>query len=873
MAFNPTLETNVQPISPVQRSSPMQGIASLFDTFMGGPAPQAPSQTDVKAQDSQSYFSEMDMANQLRAQGRTAEADQRAASAWRGLASKYGPEAIPGAAELYGNYSGMDPLQSLTGKTNLNDSLRSNPEFAKQLALVEMSNPELDEGAKDAEALRYTANVVANEAKLSGIKQGEAVSWVEAKPVYDEGVRLAREDLQRMVTNFSKDNIITPEESQEIRSYWGELLTSKFQAPPGVPIEEWDKYKKTYIDPLQEVINVGVGINDFLGKDMSEDMPRALNQIVNVLIADGKLPPALRINLAPDATGDMMSALKTALEMYQADNGSGAWADKISSVMKMDYDQLLHFAQNFETADASWVDSIDASPILESDGPGKEGTLLQDKARALSENPGAAAEGIISLVEHAAALDGNTVFAGGFMKSMFDEVFFNKVAELNTINPTAGAAIIERVDLMLDTRLAAAKSNIESIATQNGFKLTSNGMGKYNLELTPSLLSPEAKMELDTYFGGSVAAASAAQGRRTTVTSPTGYAFSGIPISLTPSLEQNFKELAKMNDELDAYASVLNMRNRVFGEVETAMPEETSVAPTGMEFKLPEEVAKDTAFVAALQSVAQNNGVSSDDLARIIAFESANTWSPSVKNPGSSATGLIQFMGATAKSLGTTTAELAAMTRDQQMVYVDKYLQQYKGKIKNLGDLYMAVHWPAGIGKDEAYVMYREGSAEYAGNKNLDTNGDGTVTRGEAIQRVITATPGNGAMLYMPSNAGVSAAVGPNQSFNQPSSGPDPVSVMTTAPAMPSAPAPLGKGAVTVEPGQTTDGGSLISGLKGKPTAQTNKEIQDYLNSLVGQEGGIKNYDTEEALSAAISSGEVSKGDVVAVGGEVRIVK
>ena len=41
---------------------------------------------------------------------------------------------------------------------------------------------------------------------------------------------------------------------------------------------------------------------------------------------------------------------------------------------------------------------------------------------------------------------------------------------------------------------------------------------------------------------------------------------------------------------------------------------------------------------------------------------------------GSGATGLIQFMPNTAEGLGTSTGELAGMSRARQMHYVEKYL-------------------------------------------------------------------------------------------------------------------------------------------------------------------------------------------------------
>jgi hypothetical protein len=161
-------------------------------------------------------------------------------------------------------------------------------------------------------------------------------------------------------------------------------------------------------------------------------------------------------------------------------------------------------------------------------------------------------------------------------------------------------------------------------------------------------------------------------------------------------------------------------------------------------FRLPDEVAQDTDFLNATARVVSNlqsagAQISQDDLFRIIEFETNGSWSPSVRPVRadgtriSSATGLIQFLESTAQGLGTSTEALAQMTRAEQMAYVQRYLEPYAGRIRNFGDLYMAIHWPAGVGQSDDYVMYREGSREYTANRGLDANGDGTVTRGETM--------------------------------------------------------------------------------------------------------------------------------------------
>lgn len=137
--------------------------------------------------------------------------------------------------------------------------------------------------------------------------------------------------------------------------------------------------------------------------------------------------------------------------------------------------------------------------------------------------------------------------------------------------------------------------------------------------------------------------------------------------------------------------------------------------------------------------LADDLGLPVDDLMICMAWESAQTFSASVKNAaGSGAVGLIQFMPQTAAVLGTTTTKLAAMTPENQLNYVWKYFAPFKGRLKNLGDIYMAILWPAAIGKPDSYVLFdqRTGPTAYSQNKGLDFNRDGKITRGEAYAKV-----------------------------------------------------------------------------------------------------------------------------------------
>ena len=92
-------------------------------------------------------------------------------------------------------------------------------------------------------------------------------------------------------------------------------------------------------------------------------------------------------------------------------------------------------------------------------------------------------------------------------------------------------------------------------------------------------------------------------------------------------------------------------------------------------------------------------GADPSHLMAAMAFETGETFSASVRNRASGATGLIQFMPSTARSLGTTTDKLAAMTAEDQLDYVRKYFAPYRNKMTTLSDVYMAILWPAAVAK------------------------------------------------------------------------------------------------------------------------------------------------------------------------------
>jgi hypothetical protein len=134
------------------------------------------------------------------------------------------------------------------------------------------------------------------------------------------------------------------------------------------------------------------------------------------------------------------------------------------------------------------------------------------------------------------------------------------------------------------------------------------------------------------------------------------------------------------------------------------------------------------AELKALVDAANWIGINPDWLASAISFESG--FSPSIVNAaGSGATGLIQFMPSTAVGLGTTTDALKKMSFIDQLEYVKKYFAPYQGKLSSLEDTYLAIFYPAFIGKSLDSVLGSTGSAIYNQNAGFDKTHKGYVTK------------------------------------------------------------------------------------------------------------------------------------------------
>jgi hypothetical protein len=139
-------------------------------------------------------------------------------------------------------------------------------------------------------------------------------------------------------------------------------------------------------------------------------------------------------------------------------------------------------------------------------------------------------------------------------------------------------------------------------------------------------------------------------------------------------------------------------------------------------------------FLREVEGVAQRVGAQPEHLMAAMSFETGGSFASDVKNPRSSATGLIQFMDSTAKGLGTSTSALAAMTPTEQLQYVEKYFEPYRGRLNDLESVYTTIL--AGSPHDANDVLFSQGEKSFGPNRELDVNGDGRITAAEATAHV-----------------------------------------------------------------------------------------------------------------------------------------
>jgi len=148
-------------------------------------------------------------------------------------------------------------------------------------------------------------------------------------------------------------------------------------------------------------------------------------------------------------------------------------------------------------------------------------------------------------------------------------------------------------------------------------------------------------------------------------------------------------------------------------------------------------------FVEEVILVSQRLRLNPNWLMAVMELETAGTFNPAITNK-LGYTGLIQFGAAAAKDIGTTTLHLRGLKAVDQLVYVEKYLSRYKGKMNSLEDTYLAVFFPAAIGKAQGWILHTSRlSPERIASWNplFDVNKDNNIQVWEIKQKLVQRIP------------------------------------------------------------------------------------------------------------------------------------
>jgi len=909
--FDPKTDTGIAYEQPVAQTSPVESFSKAFSNAAG-----ALSDAYVRNQKEQGsgggkkednlqmigFQRGIQRAEALRRDGRQQEADRLEKSVIsNALADGFNVSSQEGEA-AYRAVTGRDPsFMGMSEQERLTTEIMQTDAY--QAAFIgSYANADMAE-ASDEERMKYALGQVARKENNQIILQNEQIGWTQGKrdAFTSDITDFQTEHLGSLFLLAEQGAMISTEDLDTAEAGWQQVKNDMVSArPEGVTDDQWSD-----VDSMIKQVDNSFELLRKIGGTENMGAKMAQNLVAGVMSADvddfSKLAAISLIN-NPDKLDeygvtvptdikellesgevrgfDMNSfGLRTEAELNPDgvdDNGEPRLFPKEVEEQVGSYDPMKALNQSktisrmTKTADGA---SIEAQPQYRND-------FIRLTTKAFAGINKIGEDG-----EFTSARSVNEVFDGSVVAGI------DRVAK---VEPTKALTLFRQGEKALNTQLNVARGALLNSSRDSALSWDDeNKKLVINRDfLARTGMDPSVMMDFDRaaeqFYDGDMVRMIEDQGSRMQATED--QTFRQVRGLLRGALFQGAKSEIKILNEQVGTIKALEGKLSVFSSRADALVDQngTPSQMQGDEGLLATEavgstqvrgfelVADDTEFLGEVNRVSSNLGIQPVDLLKAISFETVGTFKPDIKNPGSSATGLIQFIEKTAKGLGTSTAELRNMSRTQQMEYVEKYLEPFKGRLNNLGDIYMAIHWPAGVGKDSSYVMYERGTEEYDRNSNLDMNGDGTITRGEAVARVVNSNKGGAAALGIPD---VQTSELPDVPL--PSEGP---SVMSQAPA---APDPAQSNANDSMTGLDVDSIDARDPAPGRPEdepeeqreksralneQQTEKALK-VLKRLGVDPDQVPTFNSVEDVQRAIDNGVLQEGDLYEVNGEIEVVE
>lgn len=779
--FDPKVDANITPTQQVSAGpsglqvlgSVLGGAIDAYGAGMKVAASSAPTSAERRsaAEDAQlvGLSDSLLKVEALRRDGRTAEAD-RAEQVVLANAARDGVDLSSGQTKaLFRATTGRDPAHmGMSQEEIVSENIRKTPEFQNAYIGTFSSGTDMSPEERGNAAMAQIARQQGHNLMI----QNDKIAWHEGRSeAFTGAIGAFRATNLGSLTLAAQEGKIIPIGTidQQQATWEAQKAQLVSMRPTGLEDKDW-KAVKDQIDGVDATfsflrsISTGEAIDGRIAQAASAaisqmDISDVKKQMLTKVVKD---PQSLREWQVIDSAE--MKDLLEAAAVTPFDKGSFGLIS----------DPNVDTGSNADGSPKLFPDSImkdisgkDPAELLKQASGVVKGLTIGGTANIMKDADNR--DGVVSTLSKAFAAmttiskDNKEFVSGTKVNEVFDGTVIAAIDEVAKVAPSQARTLLRQGEEALNQQDAVASAALQNLISQSAGFGYENGKVVMNAEAMENLgwdqgIQDKFTAAADQYYGGDLAALFSDQGRKIDpynleTKQARDLARGGMVAGLLGGIED-------LNRMASTVTTIRNKRNefRTRADALTPQPEPVSQDTAAMiagqtmgtveatNIRGFETIAEDTPFLNEVAKVGNRLGVNPTELLAVMSFETVGTFMPSIKNPNGSATGLIQFIESTAKGLGTSTKELSEMSRVEQMAYVEQYLKPYKGRMKNIGDLYMAVHWPAGVGKGDDYVMYKEGTKEYDGNKNLDMNGDGTVTRGETLTRLNSVFKGGPAI-------------------------------------------------------------------------------------------------------------------------------
>ena len=488
-SLSPKLQSGIGFEQPVQQPSFMSGVADLAGMFVNTSKPKQASTGDILAADKSNFYNDLQKGRSLIEQGKAQQGNSTIQKAYRNFSRRYGRE-HEDVNTAFTDATGISFDVEVTGSPVDYEAITSTPDFAIAASVVQAKNPDASPDQVYQLALQKETLRLATDAQINEYEQAEKVNWFEAEDTYVQKARQAGDTIRGLLEGAQKDQVITPDEAQGIRSFYQNMYGS-ITKPVGVEQERWDKYQEEYINPLTQIVEGTIGVAQ--GQGLSQDMTRSLDQMVSKAVAQGKLPASLLVKMKGDSA-DSFEAF-TQLLGQAAVNSTNT--ENYNFVMNATFDEMLDWVTEFKfktDTDSLKIDTIEYDGL---DNTKKRESLLNG-VNLIAPNAGPEQISLDLLNTNAKLerLASRALQPGDFGK-VFNPAYFEGIDKVFKENPIIGRQIAQDAVDAISIQEVNISRALNSEMKQLGFK---NVGGKVIPD--PESMDKTNQITVDKYFGG-----------------------------------------------------------------------------------------------------------------------------------------------------------------------------------------------------------------------------------------------------------------------------------------------------------------------------------------------------------------------------------